>query len=269
MYNYLAEDYTQEQFTRIYPEIKETVTAGIQPENRKCTIILGGQPGSGKSSFYERRDDLLDYAAINGDEYRRFHPMIQDILRTDPEHYAERTQGFANQVTETLISDLGNAGYNLIIEGTLRNPQVPIDTCLSLQEKGYQTELIVIACDAEIAWKATLARAEMQKEYGQIPRLVPLDVYNYTVHQIPHSLEIIQNKGCFNKITIQTRDAQRLFSAEKGDDNQRASDILRKELNLPGWDARYKDYEKDFIQRKIDILSDQMHDLERDSHAEQ
>ena len=70
-------DYTQQQFDEIYPKVKETVTAGITPEDRKCTIILGGQPGAGKSSFYQSRDDLIDYAAINGDEYRRCSQLDQ------------------------------------------------------------------------------------------------------------------------------------------------------------------------------------------------
>lgn len=268
MFNIDENDYTQQQFSQIYPEIKEAVTTGITPANRKCTIILGGQPGAGNSSFYQSRDDLVDYAAINGDEYRRFHPMIKEILKSDPEHYAERTQMFSNQMVETLISDLSNSGYNLIIEGTLRNPKVPIKTCQELKSKGYSAELVVVACNAEQAWESTLARAEIQKAHGQIPRLVPIDIYNRTVHQIPDSLDVIQNTGCFDHITIQTRDLEVLFSSSEKSETVRASEALRQELNLPSWDAHFKEYERDFIQRKIDILSDRMKDMGRDDYNE-
>ncbi|MDY6280825.1 MAG: zeta toxin family protein [Roseburia faecis] len=260
-------DYTQQQFKEIYPKVKETVTAGISPEDRKCTIILGGQPGAGKSSFYQSRDDLLDYAAINGDEYRRFHPDIKGILRSDPEHYAERTQKFSNQMVETLISDLSDDGYNLIIEGTLRNPQVPIKTCQEVKTKGYSAELVVVACNAELAWKSTIARAEVQKEHGQIPRLVPIDIYNNTVHQIPASLNIIEETQCFDRITVQTRDLTILFSSERSE-NFSASAALRNELNLPEWDRHFKEYEKDFLQRKIEILSDRVRNMDRDDFDE-
>ncbi|MGO5335633.1 zeta toxin family protein [Bilifractor sp. LCP19S3_H10] len=267
MFNFEENDYTQQQFREAYSEVKETVTAGIVPESRKCTIILGGQPGAGKSSFYQSRDDLVSYAAINGDEYRRFHPMIQGILKSDPEHYAERTQKFSNQMVETLISDLSNDGYNLIIEGTLRNPQVPIRTCQELKVKGYSAELVVVACNAELAWKSTLARAEMQKEHGQIPRLVPIDIYNNTVHQIPDSLDTIEKTGCFDHITVQTRDLAILFSSDRESDDH-ASAALRKELDLPGWDSRLKEYERDFMQRKIEILSDRIKDMGREDYDE-
>ena len=48
-------DYTQQQFDEIYPKVKETVTAGITPEDRKCTIILGGQPGARLCGHKRRR----------------------------------------------------------------------------------------------------------------------------------------------------------------------------------------------------------------------
>lgn len=267
IFNFEDNDYTQQQFKEIYPEVKDVVIAGIVPESRKCTIILGGQPGAGKSFFYQSRDDLVSYAAINGDEYRRFHPMIRGILQSDPEHYAERTQKFSNQMVETLISDLSDDGYNLIIEGTLRNPQVAIRTCQELKAKGYSAELVVVACNAELAWKSTLARAEMQKERGQIPRLVPIDIYNNTVHQIPDNLDVIEGTGCFDHITVQTRDSEVLFSSDKCE-SRSASSALRDELDLPGWDERFRNYERDFLQRKIEILSDRVKDMDRDDYDE-
>ena len=90
-----AEDFVyDEQFQRAYQAIRTDLIAGKPPHTDKCTIILGGQPGAGKSSFYELRDELIDYIPINGDEYRRFHPNYRSIIKTDPEHYAERTQLF-------------------------------------------------------------------------------------------------------------------------------------------------------------------------------
>ena len=119
-YTDYAEDIvSEEQFKEAYSKIKNDLTAGKSSGIDKCTIMLGGQPGAGKSSFYEMRDELIDYIPINGDEYRRFHPNYNNIIKTDPEHYAERTQSFSNRIVETLISDLGSKGFNLVIEGTL------------------------------------------------------------------------------------------------------------------------------------------------------
>lgn len=50
------------------------------------------------------------------------------------------------------IWNLSQKGYNLIIESTLRNPDVSIKTCYQLKGKGYNPDLVVVACDAETSW---------------------------------------------------------------------------------------------------------------------
>ncbi len=253
-YSDYTEDYVnEEQFHKAYSLIKNDITEGKPFNTDKCTIILGGQPGAGKSNYYAMKDDLLDYVAINGDEYRRYHPNYINIVKTDPEHYAERTQSFSNKMVERLISDLGKQGYNLIIEGTLRNPQVPIKTCEYLQGKGYNPELVVVACDAEKAWQSTLTRASLLKSRGIAPRLVPIDIYNNTVNQIPDSLDQIEKKGCFSNITVVNRDGSILYRKNDISD-VKASDILRRELNLDNWNRKLPMFEKEFIQEKIAIL---------------
>ena len=250
---YTEDIFTDEQFHEIYQMIKSDLTEGQTPNSDKCTIILGGQPGAGKSSFYSMKEDLLNYIAINGDDYRRYHPNFQNIIKTDPEHFAERTQSFSNRMVETLINDLGKSGYNLIIEGTLRNPEVPIRTCVFLSKEGYKPNLVVVACDAEKAWKSTIARARLQKEQGATPRLVPIDIYNSTVNTIPNSLALIESRKCFDDIKIINREGEILYrTGQKGC----GTDILKKELNLDNWNKKLPIFEKEFIEEKISILKD-------------
>jgi UDP-N-acetylglucosamine kinase len=256
---------SDEEFSRIYKAIRENAIEGKTADKDKCTIILGGQPGAGKSTFYEMRDDLVNYIAINGDEYRRFHPNYEDIVKTDPEHYSERTQPFSNRVVETLISDLGKNGYNLIIEGTLRNPEVPIHTCNYLKSKGYEPNLVVIACDAEAAWLSTLSRASLLKEQGLVPRLVPIDIYNRTVNNIPESLQKIEEAGCFKSITVVSRDGEILFPSEN---MKKPHEILKATLHLDKWNEKLPEYKKDFIKKKIEILELELKRGDRSDHDE-
>ena len=48
-------------------------------------------------------------------------------------------------MTEALISRLSDQGYNLVIEGTGRTTDVPIQTATMLQSKGYETKMYVTA----------------------------------------------------------------------------------------------------------------------------
>lgn len=252
-------EYTREEYVKIYNKIYDILTTGVEPDSEKCTIVLGGQPGAGKSTFYEMKEDLNRFIAINGDNFRRYHPYHSEIIKYDPESYAERTQAFANSIVENLIDDLGAKGYNLIIEGTLRNPNVPIRTCKSLQEKGYDVNLVVVACDAEKSWESTIYRAKRLKEQGLVPRLVPIDIYNRTVHQIDDSLKTIEENGCFKNIIVLNREGKVLFNSDisKGS----ACEYLRKELNIENWDNKFQYYEKAFFQEKINILQSKLSDM--------
>lgn len=257
----MTEEFTDTEFISAYNRIKEAVTDGIIPDELgKSAIILGGQPGAGKSSFYQNRDDLMNFVAINGDEYRRYHPQIKEIVKDDPEHYAERTQSFSNAVVEKLINDLGKEGYGLIIEGTLRNPNVPIKTGMFLKNNDYRVDLVVIACNAEESWKSTLLRAQAQKKAGLIPRLVPIDIYNRTIHSIPESLKKIEKSKLFDSIQIQTRSGDIVFDSEKGDKEAYLENIT----DIAGWDRNFLKYEQEFIQAKIEILEERLKGIKHD-----
>lgn len=48
-------------------------------------------------------------------------------------------------MTEAIISRLRDKGYNLVIEGTGRTTDVPIQTATMLQAKDYETKMYVMA----------------------------------------------------------------------------------------------------------------------------
>ena len=246
------DDISKEEFDKAYRTIRNGLTAACTVSQDKSTIILGGQPGAGKSTFYRMREGLENYIAINGDEYRRFHPHYGRIIKTDAEHFAERTQAFSGKVVESLIEDLGNSGYNMIIEGTLRSKEVPINTCEQLKDKGYKADLVVIACDAETSWKSTIERAEKQKASGISPRLVPIKTYDNTVRQVANNLSEIEKRKCFDSITVMDRNGHILNDSKSVDG--KASEILSKKINVDNWEKRFSEYEKAFEQMKKTVL---------------
>lgn len=251
---------TEKEFQEQYSRIKEMLLYGNIAKEEKCAILLGGQPGSGKSSLFARMPDQDKYVVINGDDFRQYHPRFKEIVKTDLEHYAERTAAFSARVSETLIEDLSAQGYNMIIEGTLRDPEVPIKTCTDLKERGYSAELLVMACDAEKAWESTLTRADELIKAKQVGRLVPIDVYNYTVNHLPENLETIDAAGCFDRITIVNREHEVLYPNRE---NIPLRDVLEKELSLSAWNKNLENHEKDFLERKVAILQKQINEREK------
>lgn len=247
-------DFTETEFQEAYNKILTEIKKEHVPQEKKCVIFLGGQPGSGKSYFYTQDDSLHNYVFINGDKYRKYHPHYQEIIEYDLTSMAEFTQPFSNRCVEQLINDLSDDGYNLIIEGTLRNPDVPIGTCNKLKSKGYETNLYVLAVDAVSAWDATINRAKMVSEIGEEPRVVPLDKYNYIVNHLVPNLEIIESENCFDSIRVVNRDNLVLYPCKGA---AAASEVVSRELQLEKWKQVYPSKAKDFEQTKENVMQQQ------------
>ena len=179
--------------------------------------MINGQPGSGKSTYESKLSK--NSVIIDTDEFRKFHPRIEDIKKLDAENYAERTQSFASTITEKLIEELSKEQYDLIIEGTLRTAEVPIKTCNKLKENGHIVNLVVVACDACQAWEATINRAFNMLQNDLKPRLVPIDKYDYNIQHISSNLKRIREEGCFDSILVVSRDGDYIDLNGKNPEN--------------------------------------------------
>lgn len=114
----------------IFEREKEDLLIEIEPQEQPMAFILGGQPASGKSKLANvvmaqfPNDKFL---FVNGDVYREFHPEAAELIKNS-KTYSEKTQIFSNVFTENLIKEAIKNKYNIIVEGTMRNPQTPLNT---------------------------------------------------------------------------------------------------------------------------------------------
>lgn len=244
-------EYTDAEFEQQYNIIKDFLTVGKEFANNKSSILINGLPGSGKSN-YETKIEDNSTIIINADEYRRFHPRINEIQRLDAENYAERTQPFIGKIVERLINDLANLNYNLIIEGTLRTSEVPINTCLKLKELRYNVDLVIVVCDACTAWKSTIDRAKEMLSHGLKPRLVPIDKFNYNVQMLVKNIEDVCSRNCFDNIVVVDRSGYIIKS------DLSPAKIVEQIIDIDKWNRNISEYEKDFLKNKMLILKKEM-----------
>lgn len=224
------ENYTKEQLLDTTLKIKVRLIKGKEKTENKKVVILGGQPGAGKTKLARIiRERKEDYAVISGDDYRREHPNYKELQKLYKDDAVLKTQKFAGEVTENLIKILSNEGYNLIIEGTLRTKEVPLKTEKLLKEKGYETELSVIATKPELSYLGTLKRYEDMLEVGTIPRSTPKEHHDLVVNGILKNIELIYLENKFDEITIYNREGKNLYSKNETPEKN-PKEILEKEF---------------------------------------
>lgn len=195
----------------IYQEEKEKLLRNLIPQEKPLAFILGGQPASGKSKLAKEfigkfsNDNIL---FVNGDIYREFHPNRQELIN-NPLSYSKETQVFSNVFTENLIREAIKNKYNIMVEGTMRNPQVPYNTAKMFKENGYEVEILAISAPSVFTELGLYNRYQEEINFQGWGRLAEIESHNSAVSGILSSLDLLYNEKAADKIHLYSYQAEK------------------------------------------------------------
>ena len=169
----MEKDYTDEELEIKFKQILEYYKSMYSPTENPKVVLLGGQPGAGKSGLENMINIKKNYVSISGDDYREYHPRFKEINLEYGRDASKYTQQWAAKITEKLIKELGKEKYNLIIEGTLRTAELPLKEASAFKKAGYEVELNVVVVKPEKSRLGTLERYEAMLKQGKVPRMTP------------------------------------------------------------------------------------------------
>ena len=148
----------------LYKEEEARVLSSTESQSRPHAVLLGGQPGSGKSTLVE--DLRLEYdgrggaAVIDVDRLRKFSEGYIELSKTDPVHAAglthDEARGFKSRLQDAVIE----GKRNFVLDGTMRSPEKLEQLAGRLKSEGYTVEARVVAIDSE----RSMARARLRFE---------------------------------------------------------------------------------------------------------
>ena len=223
--------FSESDFREAFDKFYKLLTDGKRPVNKPTAFLLGGQSGAGKTTIH----DIIQKASANvividGDRYRERHPNFEIIHKIYGNNAANYTQKFSNSIVNALIERLSSEHFNLIIEGTCRTAEVPLNTCRYLKEKGYSVKLAVMCTDKETAWQSTIDRYNEMERLGLLPRAVPRDKFEETVKAIPDNISALYKSGEFDNILLFNRNTECLYNMKK-QPQLNPAEIVKRELN--------------------------------------
>ncbi|WP_186057461.1 zeta toxin family protein, partial [Burkholderia gladioli] len=112
---------------RAYARVEREALEGSREQAAPTAILLGGQPGAGKTAL--ARQAMAELGArggavlIDADRMRENLPQYSQLLRQNPQHAADLTHVEAGRWSGRLTSAASEARRNLVIDGTMRNPE--------------------------------------------------------------------------------------------------------------------------------------------------
>lgn len=226
----MEKDYIDEELEIKFKEILEYYKSMYSPTENPKVVLLGGQPGAGKSGLENMVNIKKNYVSISGDDYREYHPRFKEINLEYGREASKYTQQWAAEITEKLIKELRKEKYNLIIEGTLRTAELPLKEANAFKKAGYNVELNVVVVKPEKSSLGTLERYEAMLKQGKVPRMTPKEHHDLVVNNIGNNLEIIYNSKAFDNIKLFDRENNLLYNYKESP-NVNPKDILNKEFN--------------------------------------
>lgn len=191
---------------KVYEMIKHRVTRGISGAKNPVTIVLGGQPGAGKSGIYNLARERFNgnIVELDCDKFREFHPDAKELAK-NPDTYGEKTNPFVSAVVDCMAEELSELGYNMIIESPMKSTNTAFWLHDMLTPKGYSVEAHVMATPKEVSWSGVISRYEEQLANGELARIVPKEFHDYVTDHITDALSEIYKSGKMSNIIVMDR----------------------------------------------------------------
>lgn len=243
--------------TRVAPRLFRGAQAVEQP----TAIVLGGQPGSGKTPM--QNDAAREFAErggmvkIIGDDLRAYLPHYKSLQRADDKSAAFYTDRDSGRLVEKAIADAAQRCVNVLVEGTMRNPETVAATLQQFREAGFRTDARALAVSPEMSSLGILQRYAAQKESRGIGRMTTIEAHQNALRGMLDTLDRIQDHRLADSLTIYRRGADVIhrfdLSAPARADEPRARALVEGERNraLTPQEAAYK---KSEIERLTPIL---------------
>lgn len=218
----MIEKFNQRIADRMLQQIRKVFIEKIENcavDEIKVVAIIGGQPGAGKSSITQQVSTKFDdnIVVLNGDDFKSYFPNYYDLLATDPDNTSNIVQPYSNYVVNQLKQELVDKQLNVMVEGTMRNAQIPLNTAIEFNQNGYISEAFVVAVNYFSSRVSCLERYEQDLIINGAGRSVAKESHDEAYNKIPSTLQALLNSSELSNITIYNRSGNILAESSKHD----------------------------------------------------
>lgn len=196
-----------------------------QRVNQPAVYFVGGQPGAGKSNLQQRlitdiENEQGENTVVNiaGDELRIFHPRYSELLEQGDEQAAYFTDLDSGAWVERAIDHSLDLHTNVVIEGTLRRPELTTGTAERYHSSGFTAELHVMVVHEFISRLSIVGRylkAVQREGHG---RYTMRAAHEEAYKNLPESLATLATSGSFERIKLYNRESQVVSQTSTADE---------------------------------------------------
>ncbi|MDR1038594.1 MAG: zeta toxin family protein [Deltaproteobacteria bacterium] len=194
-------------------KLEQSVLSKGVASKHPVAIIVGAQPGAGKTNLIKfLRQRLRErHIVINGDDYRRMHPLFYSLSFEDDKKIAEYTDPSVRDWTSRLLSLAIDKSFNIILEITLRQHEPILATVERLSSRNYQIGLGVLAVKYEFSTLGIHERYETQKEALGYGRWTTQEAHDASYNNMPQTISFLENSRFLSAISVYDRNCSKIY----------------------------------------------------------
>lgn len=189
----------------------EREAGSVSRSERPTAVVLAGQPGSGKTSISAEAADRLEriggHVLVSADVAREYLPNYSALAATDPANASRLTQDDAGRLAQLIGEEAIARRFNVVIDGTLRDPEAAEGSITQLRGAGYRTELHALAVSDQLSFARSADRYSEALGRGDIEaaRWVDRAYHDNAFNGVAQSVRRLEFKGLVDQVTVYNR----------------------------------------------------------------
>jgi UDP-N-acetylglucosamine kinase len=184
---------------------------------RPLAVLIGGQPGAGKSMVQSRVLRQLDRdhaVALDADDLRAFHPDYERLARADDRSAAAATQADVRRWHVWASEYALERGLDVVVSTTLRDEDDAARQVRRWHRGGYRIDVVYVAVDLARSGLGVLRRyVDGRKDpvfgYG---RYVPRDYQLAAYAGLPRTAERLDGEAVADRVHVFLRGGERIYT---------------------------------------------------------
>lgn len=246
----MADEISKYAMENAYKGVERDALERTRPQESPRAVVLGGQPGSGKSELAGEAIREMRQSGgavvIDADRMREENPRYKQLSKDDPQNAADRTQKEAGEWATRLTMAAVEERRNLVVDGTMRNAENVRDLTTRLKDAGYDVEARVMAVNPETSITRARLRFEEQVSERGSGRFVNQEQHDKAYAELPRSVAALEAEKLVDRIKIYDSNQRPIYenAQERGEWKAapEAAQALERERGRDWSHAEKRDY---------------------------
>lgn len=237
---------------RMHVEIELQRTAS---QSRPVAILLAGQSGAGKSTVASEIAEVMGHAGgfirVDADEMRHRLPYY-DAAEVDAPGASAESQVDAGRLASAVRDEAIRHNRNILVDGTLRDPEGALRMARTLRDAGYRVELHALSVNEQISYERATMRYERGLQRGLPARMVPKEWHDRSYAGMAESVRRLEYMAAVDRVAVYNRVGDTIHDAAPIAGQVAAGPLLERAR------AQLTDFERVSLAEQWDAIADKM-----------